>query len=458
MPDPTPALLPVPASLALVVALLALARTAARAALRHRVLGRDAGRRAVQAAASGVALTLPWLFDGPAPVVGLTLVLTAALVAARWRSVVAVPGLDAPSTGSVAFPLSVAALYVLTADQPVLYAIPLLLVGLAGPAASFAGTRRGRTPFATVDGTKSREGSLAFAAVAFVCVHVPLLLFTPVGRGESLVVAVIVATLATALEAVSWRGLDVLVVPLAAYALLLRLLTFSGPVLAGHVAGLVAIAGAAALLRRETTIGGAGVVAAALVAYLVWAVGGTAYLLPPAVVFLLYARAWPVAREADGLPHSPQRRPHTAVNVFSVSAVGVVWLVAGRVLGMDLLAPYALAWAAAFALLGVERMRAARPSWSVRALAVRAAWRSALVAIAPVVLVWGLRVVAETAAPGAGLRTAAFAALALAVTGTAAALLACFPGQIDYDTSDAGGRLARAALVAPLSALGLLLV
>ena len=460
MPDPTPALLPVPASLALVGALLVVARGAAQAALRRRVVGADAARRAVQAAGSGVALLLPWLFDAAWPVVGLAAVLTVGLVAARRRSVVAVAGLDAPSTGSVAFPASVAALYVLTAGQPVLYAIPLLLVGLAGPAASFAGTRRGRTPFATVDGTKSREGSLAFAVVAFVCVHVPLLLFTPVGRGESLAIAAVVAALATALEAVSWRGLDVLVVPLGTYVLLLRLLTFSGAVLAGHVAGLVAIAAAAALLRRETTVGGAGVVAAALVAYAVWAVGGTAYLLPPAVVFLLYARAWPVAREADGLPHSPARRPHTAANVFSVSAVSLLWMVAARVLGVDLLVPYALAWAVAFAFLGVERMRAARPAWGVRALAVRAAWRSALVAVAPVALVWALRVAAGTpAAPAqAGLRVVALAALALAATSAAAVLLARFSDEIDYGTSDAGGRLARAAIVAPLSALGLLLV
>ncbi len=458
MLDPTPALLPPAASIALIVGIGALVRAAVQAALRRRVLTPNAARRGVQAAAAALALSLPWLFDSAVPVVAVAAVLVAVLVAVRSRGAAAVSGLGASSTGSVAFPASVAALYVLAASTPVLYAIPLLLVGVAGPAASVAGARRGRTPFATVDGTKSVEGSVAFAAVAFGCVHVPLLLFTPVGRGESLVIAAVVAGLATMLEAVSWRGLDVLVVPLGAYALLLRLLTFSGPILAGHVLVLAGIAAAAAGLRRETTIGGAGVVAAALVAYLVWAVGGTAYLLAPSAVFLLYARVWPVAREADGLPHSPARRPHTAVNVFSVSAVGAAWLVAGRVLGVDLLAPYALAWAAAFALLGVERMRVARPSWGVRALAVRAAWRSALVAIAPVAIVWGLRAAADTGAPHVALRTAAFAVLALTVTAAAAAVLARFPDEIDYGTSDAGGRLARAALVAPLSALGLLRV
>ncbi len=461
----TPALLPPAASVALVVGVIALARAGAQVALRHRHVSAEGARRGVQAAASAVALALPWLFDSAVLVAALAAVFTVGLVAAQRRQAAGrrlalVARLGAPSTGAVAFPASVAALFALTSDQPVLYAVPLLLLGLAGPAAAFAGRRHGRTPFATVEGVKSREGSAVYAAVAFVCVHVPLLLFTPVGRAESLGIACVVAVLAAMLEAVSWRGLDVLVVPLGVYALLLRLLTFPGEVLAGHVAVLAVLAGAAVVLRRETTVGGAGVVAAALIGYLVWALGGTAYVLPPALVFLLYARVWPVSREADGLPFSPARRPHTAVNVFSVASVGVLWLVAARVLGLDLLAPYALAWAVPFAFLGVERMRAARPSWRVPALAWRAAWRSAAVAAAPVALVWGLRVAADVpAAPtGALLRTAVFTALAFLATGLAAAMLARYPREIDHETTDIRGRLLRAAIVAPLSALGLLVV
>ena len=82
-----------------------------------------------------------------------------------------------------------AVLYALTALEPVLYVVPLLLLGLADPAAALADGRR-----AGEEGT-SREASVAFAAVAFLCVHVPLLVFTPTGRAESLWVAAIVAVL-----------------------------------------------------------------------------------------------------------------------------------------------------------------------------------------------------------------------------------------------------------------------
>ena len=463
MTEATPAVLPPLAGIAAVLLTLGLALVAIRRVQVRRHLPPEAARKALHVTMSLVALALPWLFDEAWPVVLLVALATGAMLAVRW-----VPALRdtvggvlhevaRPSLGDLCFPIAVGALYLLTAHSPVLYAIPLLLLGFADPAAALVGRRHGLAPYDTVDGTKSREGSVAFAFVAFLCVHVPLLLFTPVGRPESLWIAGIVAALATIVEAVSWRGLDNLFVPLGAYAVVLRLLTFDATLLAGHAAVLLGLLGLAAALRSETTVGGAGVFGAALVAYLTWALGGTAWLLPPALVYLLYARIWPAAREADGLPHDPTRRPHTAHNVFSVSSVGVLWLVAARVLDLDLLLPYALAWGAYLAFLGVDRMRAARPMWPARALAWRAAWRSTLVVVVPVLLVVWLRVLAgvSTAPPAPLVTTAVFLGLGLVATGGAALVLARYTEAIDERTSAFEGRLARAAVVAPLSALGL---
>ena len=452
----TPAVLPPLAGVAAVLGALALALVATRRVQARRGLPAEVARRALHATASAVALALPWLFDAAPPVVALGAVVLGALVAVRvgpasWG------GAGRPTLGDLCFPVAVVALYLLAGDSPVLYAVPLLLLGVAAPAAALVGRRHGLAPYTTVEGTKSREGSVVFAAVAFLCVHVPLLLFTPVGRPESLWVAAIVAGLATIVEAVSWRGLDNLFVPLGTYVVVLRLLTFDATLLAGHAAVLAALVALAAALRSETTVGGAGVFGAALVAYLAWALGGTAWLLPPALVYLLYARIWPAAREADGLPHDPARRPHTAHNVFSVSSVGVLWLLAARALDLDLLYPYALAWGGYLAFLGVDRMREARPAWGALALAWRAAWRSTLVVVAPVLAVVWLRVLAgvPTAPPAPLATTAAFFGVGLVATGGAALVLARFKEGIDVRTSAFEGRLVRAAVVAPLSALGL---
>jgi len=469
----TPAVLPPWAGILAVLAVLGLAMVGLRRAQVRRKLSAEATRRGLHVTMSFVALSLPWLFDAVWPVLTLAGLAVGAMLAIRY-----VPALrrdvggvlhevGRQSVGDVAFPVAICALYLLAADSPVLYAIPLLLLGLADPAAALTGVRHGLAPYATVDGVKSREGSVAFAFVAFLCVHVPLLVFTPIGRAESLWIAAIVAVLAMIVEAVSWQGLDNLFVPLGTYVVVVRLLTIgSAAALAGHFVVLLALVGVAAFLRRETTVGGAGVFGAALVGYLVWALGGTAWLLPPVLVYLLYARIWPAAREADGLPHDPDRRPHTAHNVFSVSSVGIVWLVASSALDIELLFPYALAWGATLTFLGVERMKVARPHWTVRQLMWRAAWRSTLVAVGPVLLVMWLRVMADRVAgvpetgsaapPNPGALTLAYVGLALVATALAAAILARWQRPIDLDSTLFEGRIYRASIVLPLSALGLL--
>jgi len=461
-PEATPAVLPPWAAIGVVLGVLGLTMLAVRSVQRRRGLPPESARKAIHIAMSIVALSLPWLFDDAGPVLLLAVLAVGAMAAVRW-----VPALrgsvgqvlhrvDRPtSLGDMAFPVAIAVLYVLTADSPVLYAIPLLLLGLADAGAALVGASYGRASYATVEGAKSREGSVAFALIAFLCVHVPLLLATPVGRPESLWVAAIVAVLATIVEAVSWRGLDNLFVPLGAYAVLVRLLTLDATALAGHAAVLALLLAASALLRREATVGGAGVGGVALVAYLAWALGGAAWLLPPALLYLLYTRIWPAAREADGLPHDGARRPHTVQNVFSVAAVGVLWLVAARTTGADLLLPYALAWGAHLAFLGVERMRVARPRWTPAQLAWRAAWRAALVAVAPVLAVWALRGALGTSAPPTAAVAGAAAAAGLVATGLAAWALARWTPLLD-GAGEFERRLWRSSVVAPLSALGLL--
>ena len=456
--------------LLVVLTVLALALVAVRRLQVRRGMSLQTSRKAAHVTTSLVALSLPWLFDDPWPVLVLAGLAVLSMLAVRlvpaFRGVGGVLwGTEPQSVGDVAFPVAVALLFVLTADSPVLYVIPLLLLGLAAPAAALVGARHGLSPFATDRGTKSREESVAFAFVAFLCVHVPLLVFTPIGRAESLWVAAVIALLATLVEAVSWGGLDNLFVPVGTYAVLMRLMTFDATLLAGHFATLLLLIGVAALLRRETTVGGAGVFGAALVGYVVWALGGTAWLLPPVMVYLLYARVWPAAAEADGLPHDAERRPHTAHNVFSVSSVGVLWLITSSALGAELLVPYAIAWGAYLTFLGVDRMRVARPYWSVGQLAWRAAWRATLIAVCPVLVVVWLRVWADLASgvPGTTpspdrpvLLTAVIVASALVATWISAAILARWKRVIDEESTEFEGRVYRAGIVVPVSALGLI--
>lgn len=389
----TPIPLPIPPLAGVLLVMGALG--AALAVFRWRqvkgTLSDEGARKGVHVTMGALTLAFPWVFTEAWPVLllaGLALLAMAALRVGPLRRSVGdvLHGVQRESVGDLAFPIAVAILFVLTGDRPVFYAIPLLLLALADPAAALVGSSYGRVSYRTVDGRKSREGSVAFVAVAFLCVHVPLLLWGGVGRLESLLIAGVVTVLVTKLEAISWRGLDNLFVPVGGYAVLVNLVPLRSVVLWGHLAVALGLFVLAVRLRRWTTLSGGAVVGAALVAYVTWAVGGTVWLIAPALVYLLYTRLWWTPTSAPDA-----ERPHTVHNVFSVVSVGVAWLFLAWALNEPLLiVAYAAAYAGSLAMLGVDRLAERREGWRSR----RVAFQRTLLGAAPSAAVQALGVLA----------------------------------------------------------------
>ena len=173
-----------------------------------------------------VALTLPWLFAQAWPVlvlVGVTvIILTAVKRSATLQGHLGgvIDGVARESLGEIYFPLAVGLVFLLSRGHASLFCIPILILTLADTVAALIGMRYGRLRYATVEGSKSIEGSFAFFAVAFLSTHIPLLLFTDSGPAKTLLIAMTLALLVMLLEAIAWRGLDNLLVPLGAFALL----------------------------------------------------------------------------------------------------------------------------------------------------------------------------------------------------------------------------------------------
>jgi phytol kinase len=179
-------------------------------------------------------LTFPWVFTSSWPIILLALITIPSLLALKYiRSFKGNLGtilyrIDRKSFGEIYFPLSVCLLFVIVGTHPLLFIIPVLILTLADPMAAIIGGYYGRLRYLTIKGQKSIEGSAAFFLVAFFCVHIPLLLFTDTGRVEDVLIATLVALLVMLVEAVSWNGLDNLLIPLSSYFLLL--LVFQLPI------------------------------------------------------------------------------------------------------------------------------------------------------------------------------------------------------------------------------------
>jgi phytol kinase len=116
--------------------------------------------------------------------------------------------------------VSVAGLILVTSDSPLLYVIPILILSLADAAAAIFGRL---IPSQALTGClrgKSVAGCTAFFVVAAAICVGTLAFYTALPVWQITVCALVVATATCLAEAVCRRGLDNLVVPFVAWAVL----------------------------------------------------------------------------------------------------------------------------------------------------------------------------------------------------------------------------------------------
>lgn len=340
----------------------------------------ETSRKAVHILMGMVTLSFPWLFRDAWPVLLLTVLAVAALAGTRLVAPLrkqfgtVLNGVERHSLGEVYFPVAVAALFVLSSENRLLYLIPLLTLTLADAVAALVGIRYGQHRFCTSEGTKSAEGSLAFFMVAFLSAHVPLLLLSSTGRAESLLIALVLGILVMLFEAVSVGGLDNLFIPLGCYALLRRYLMLEADELLFRLGAILLLALLVFIWRRRTTLKESGLLAAALVGYMNWALGGWQWLTVSLVLFCTYTLLWPRSKEND-------HPVHTVRAVASVAAPGMIWLLvfqeSNRMGG--LFEPFVLSYAAHSVMVGMSQLDYVKPEQSVQARFLMALSRSWLV-------------------------------------------------------------------------------
>lgn len=204
-------------SMCLVLAVLTLGAAALRRyQLRHRPSPEHV-RKMSHVLAGAVALGLPWLFGTVWAVALLCLFVALALLVVRCSPTLrdgmgsTIHGIERRSFGDLCFPLGVGAAFVLTGGDPVHFAVPVLTLTLADPAAAIVGTRYGRHSYRVAGDGKTLEGSAAFFVVAAACAVVTSVLL---GSGLVSLGAIVVFTLTvTVVEAVAPRGIDNLLIP-----------------------------------------------------------------------------------------------------------------------------------------------------------------------------------------------------------------------------------------------------
>lgn len=366
------------------------------------------GTRKLFHAGSGLlTLAFPFIFRETWPVLLLTGA-SAALIAAvkfvrplRARFGGVANRVDRTTMGELYFPVSVALLFWLTHDEhPLLFVIPILMLTFADATCALVGRRYGLTPYHGA--SKSLEGSVAFVVVAFFCVHVPLLLWSDVGRVESLLMASTLALLVMVLEGSAWRGLDNLFIPIGGYFLLRAYLGMDETALLTRLLVTAALVVLVVVARHRTTLHDDSLAAGAFLCYVAWAVMGWHWLIGPIVILVGYR--WLSPDTPDNT-----RRMHDVPAVLSVWAPAVCWLAAAGATGDGrLLFPYTVGFAAHLAIFGVSRLAFQYPDLPLARILTRAVITSSVLVLTPYAAAVGFtaavvpRVIGGTLAVAAG--------------------------------------------------------
>ncbi len=170
---------------------------------------------------SGNVILLAWWLNFPA-VVGVAAAILAAFMAVLSYFLPIMPSINSvgrQSWGTFFYAVSIGVLiaWFWPLEQPVYAALGILVMAWGDGLAGAIGQRFGQHPYQLLGQKKSWEGSLTMAAVSFV---VALLLLTGVEGSlwQTGLVAGAIALVATALETLSFLGIDNLTVPLGSAA------------------------------------------------------------------------------------------------------------------------------------------------------------------------------------------------------------------------------------------------
>jgi len=200
-------------------------------------IGRELKRKSFHVGIGLVALSFPLLWPES------WMVVTGLSLALAWMFAVRVlPCLqkyfgsvlhdcDRQSMGELYFAVSVAALILVTRESPLLYVIPILILSLADAAAAICGRLIPSQALTGYLRGKSVAGCSAFFVVAATICVTMLAIYTDLPAWQIGFCALVVATATCLAEATCRGGLDNLVVPLVAWAVLRALQLAVGPAL-----------------------------------------------------------------------------------------------------------------------------------------------------------------------------------------------------------------------------------
>jgi len=251
-----------------------------------------------------VMLTFPYIFYSVVSVGVLGVLALIVLLALKHTKLKNSLGtilysVDRESLGEIFFVISVFTLFYLSKGDKVLYSVPILVLTFADSIAALIGKNYGKKNIAELnEDAKSIEGSFMFFMVAFMATLVPLLLFTTVGREETLIISTIIGFNVALIEMISHTGNDNLLIPLTTYAFLATHINMPVEILRDNLIILGVIFILVTIANRIKSWSKLALVETMVVGYLTVTLYGIYAIIPP-LMLLFTCMTFPKLRENE---------------------------------------------------------------------------------------------------------------------------------------------------------------
>ena len=241
-----------------------------------------------------IILTFPWLLSSATSVFVLTLSFGLILgVAKHFGLLQSIHDVERKTSGAYYYPLSVFVIYWLSKGNPVMFCLPITILALSDAGAALVGKQYGSNRFRVMDGYRSFEGSLTFFGLSLTILLVGFAIAKEPGWPEMLLIAITVSVLTTAIEAISIRGLDNLLIPCSAYLMLERSLRIGLAELSSWFEGMLLSLLTILLTHRISRLTTAGSISIFVAGSMAYALGSWTWFIPLLSLYMAYTSTNP---------------------------------------------------------------------------------------------------------------------------------------------------------------------
>lgn len=260
---------------ALIISLIFLLFFVIAEIMRKRGIETEVTRKFVHFSGAFVTIFFPFIFKSSwivlALAVGFALIM---ILTKKFGLLQSVHAVKRKSDGAIYHPIAIylCFLYSQFLNQPWFYVISILILAISDATAALIGKTYGNNGYIVEVGTrKSFEGSFTFFLTSFLITHLVLLLATPLGRLESVLVAVLISLIMTIFEGVSLKGADNLFIPLGTMFVLSKNINPLTGEIAYQIAALVMfLAFYLLVMHPYKRVGFSGVILLGLINYIIW--------------------------------------------------------------------------------------------------------------------------------------------------------------------------------------------